>query len=875
MPIPDPAGARPLPTGPIPRPEHPRPDFRREQWCSLNGTWDFAFDPDDRGRTDGWHRDQASFSDRIVVPFPWESPAAWGEAADAADARFFSHRVYREPVEDPAEPVIRGPWHDKKNRAQRHQIGWYRRTFTVQSDWQHPDRRVFLVIGAADWETTVWCNGVQVGTHEGGYTPFSIELTGVLQPAGGKNTVVIRVYDPADHGDLPGGKQHWWYERTSGIWQTVYLEARAEAHLSHLRVIPDVPGRMATVEVGVCPVAGDYEVRLTARAPDGECFTGSVVCPGCERRTVELPLGAHPALWSPDHPNLYDLEVEVAAPAAGEGATDVVHTQFGMRQVGVGCLPGTDTPCVTLNGEPLYLRTALHQSFHPAGVYAYVDEQIIRDDLNAAKASGLNGLRIHIKVDDPRLYYWADRLGVAILYDLPNTGRQTPEARRTWERTLRAALERDANHPSILMWVLFNETWGLGDARRYKEDKDTQNWVAAMVDLTKRLDHTRLVEDNSPCNYDHVTTDVNSWHFYINDYERARVHIADAVAKTHAGSGWNYVPGRTQGTEPLINSEYGGIAAGDGDKDVSFCLKWLTNELRRHEKIGGYVYTELTDLEWEHNGLLRYDRLPKEFPYPLADVLGADAVVIDAPPILRAAPSSTLSLRVLLSIFSGLPDGRGSLRWSVEGTGTHGQHVHGPHGEMPVTWRAYRVTECADIQVPLPEAAGVYQIRLALRDAAGRRVTGSYVDVVAGEAASGLPDLQAEGFTAVHRKGDYWVGEGAGTVRFSVNGGRELVFEAAAGVCDPRQTDAVHTPSHVTIYVGGKRTGAFRLPDAPADARGVLSYANGIPGAYGYLIRVPLAGTSDPLEIELRAGGNGLALFGPAAGRYLLGPSTR
>lgn len=873
MSAPEPTGSHPLPAQSVPRPEHPRPDFRRSEWLCLNGSWDFAFDPDDRGRTDGWQHAGASFPDRILVPFPWESPAAWGDAGQAGDARFSSSHAYREPVEQPVEPVVRGPWHDQRNRARRQTIGWYRRAFTVPAEWQRPDRRLFLVIGAADWEATVYCNGVQVGSHEGGYTPFSVELTGLLRPAGEENTLVIRVFDPSD-ADTPGGKQHWWYERTSGIWQTVYLEARPEGHLSHLRVVPDVKGKRIQVEVGVCPVAGNFEVRVTARSPEGEAFAASVVCPGCERRTLELPLGPHPALWSPDDPRLYDLTVEVAAPAAGERATDVVHSYFGMRHVAAGMLPGTETPCITLNGRPLYLRTALHQSFHPAGVYAYVDDQIIRDDLGAAKAAGLNGLRLHIKVDDPRLYYWADRLGVAILYDLPNTARQSPEARRHWERTLRAAIERDANHPSILVWVLFNETWGLGDARAYKQDADTQGWVEEMVGLARRLDPSRLIEDNSPCHYDHVVTDVNSWHFYINDYERARAHIADAVARTEPGSGWNYVPGRAQGREPLINSEYGGIAAGDGDKDVSFCLKWLTNELRRHEKIGGYVYTELTDVEWEHNGLVRYDRLPKEFPYDLRDVLGADVVVVDGPPIRQADPGAVLELGVATSVYSGIVDGRGVLRWSVEGTDSLGRHVHGERGELPASWRAYRVTEVGSVRVPLPDRPGVYHVRLSLSDATGRRLCGTYVDAIAGVAAAGLPPLQAQGFSAEHRHGDYWVGEGSGTVRFSVasGGGGELLLEAAAGVFLPRQTDAVVTPSTVAVRIGGRDAGRYRLPDAPADARGVLSYAHGIPGAYGFLLRIPVHEGAEALDVELRTGPGGLALFGPASGRYLLGP---
>ncbi len=874
MPAIGPEGSRPLPDLPVPRPEHPRPDFRRPVWQNLNGPWDFRFDPEDRGRREHWEQAATVFPDTILVPFPWESPAAWGQAGAADDRTFYHEKALREPPLAPGDPVLDGEWRRQHAAAPRQEIGWYRRRFTLPDAWRRPGQRVFLCVGAADWEAQVYCNGLPAGSHDGGYGPFAVELTALLGPAGGEDVVTIRVRDPKDNGEQPGGKQHGWYERTSGIWQTVHLECRPEAHLTHLRLTPDVPGKRAVVEVGVCPVAGDYTVRVTARSPHGELYTAAVVCPGCERRTLDLPLGPHPDLWSPERPQLYDLTVEVAAPAAGPEAVDTVHSYFGMRAVGVGTLPGTDTPCLLLNGQPFYVRSALHQSFHPAGVTAYVRDDIIADDLRAAKDAGLNALRIHIKVDDPRLYYWADRLGVAILYDLPNTAVQSPRARQLWEQTLRAGIARDAGHPSIVLWVLFNETWGLG--RDYKRDADTQAWVATMVDLCRRLDPSRPVEDNSACNYDHVETDVNTWHFYINDYERARAHIADAVARTHPGSDWNFVPGRIQGCQPLLNSEYGGIGAGMGDRDVSHCLRWLTALLRRHEQIVGYVYTELTDVEWEHNGLLRYDRLPKEFPYDLADVLGADVLLVDAPPLCRVAPGGSLALPLAVSVFSpDLGDGEGMLRWAVEGTDDSGRHVHGGSGAVPARWRRYRVTDLGSLEIPLPDRAGVYQVRLTLRAPSGQRICGTYQDVLVGEVAPGLPTLEVADFTGVHAQGDYWVGEGAGNVRFTLPPtGDTLVLEAAAGVFTPRQTDPARTPARVTVRVNGQSLGAFLLPDAPADARGALSYAAGIPGAYGYLLRAPLpAGRpAAPAHVELAADAGGLALFGPGAGRYALGP---
>ena len=234
-----------------------------------------------------------------------------------------------------------------------------------------------------------------------------------------------------------------------------------------------------------------------------------------------------------------------------------------------------------------------------------------------AKAMGLNGLRIHIKPDEPRRLYWADTIGVLIMEDMPNTWRQTPQARTAWERTMREAVIRDRNHPSIIAWVAFNETWGLGKAEDYKKDRDTQAWVARMVDRIRGLDgRDRLVEDNSPCNYDHIAnTDLNSWHFYIDNHDQARQHIEGVVAKTEPGSGFNYCPGLAQSSLPLINSEYGAVSAGGGDRDISWGLRDLTTQLRRQRKIQGFVYTELTDIEWEHNGLVNYDRTPKRFGY--------------------------------------------------------------------------------------------------------------------------------------------------------------------------------------------------------------------------------------------------------------------
>ena len=218
---------------------------------------------------------------------------------------------------------------------------------------------------------------------------------------------------------------------------------------------------------------------------------------------------------------------------AGGKVIDSIETYFGLRKISRGKFGDLPLERILLNGKPLYLRAALDQSFNPRGLYTAPDDDFLKRDMLIAKEMGLNCLRIHIKPDEPRRLYWADKIGVLIMEDMPNTWRQTPQARTAWERTMREAVVRDRNHPSIIAWVAFNETWGLGKPEDYKKDRNTQAWVARKVDLIRGLDRReRLVEDNSPCNYDHiVNNDLNSWHFYIDNHDRARRHIEGVVAK--------------------------------------------------------------------------------------------------------------------------------------------------------------------------------------------------------------------------------------------------------------------------------------------------------------------------------------------------------
>jgi len=370
-----------------------------------------------------------------------------------------------------------------------------------------------------------------------------------------------------------------------------------------------------------------------------------------------------------------------------------------------------------------------------------------------AKTMGLNGLRIHIKPDEPRRLYWADHFGLLILEDMPNTWRQNARARRAWERTMHEVVARDRNHPAIIAWVAFNETWGLGDPGRYKEDRDTQRWVGAMVDDIRRLDPTRLVEDNSPCHYDHVEdTDLNSWHFYIDDHEAARRHIAQVVAATEPGSGFNYCPGLKQATAPLINSEYGAVSAGGGDRDISWGFRDLTTLLRRQTQDPG---VRLHRADRRRVGAQRLRQLR-----PLAQEVRVRR--------LRPRHARERAAGGRLHRLRGPAGRRGT-----SGPGGHHPGLHQPllgpqgtapdplvvqrlgrprppaHGRRPprsraADWTPYGVRVQEPVTVRLPDRPFVGAVVLTLRDEDNRRIAANFVNVVV-QPETPLPRIERHG----------------------------------------------------------------------------------------------------------------------------------
>ncbi|MEA1951804.1 MAG: glycoside hydrolase family 2 TIM barrel-domain containing protein, partial [Planctomycetota bacterium] len=573
----------------------------------------------------------------------------------------------------------------------------------------------------------------------------------------------------------------------------------------------------------------------------------------------------------------------------------------GLRTIERKDRAGTTTGMILLNGRPVYLRGVLDQSFNPQGICTAPSDGFMRRDMQIARDLGCNFIRIHIKSEEPRRLYWADRMGLLLMADMPCTFKHTARARAAWEKTMRATIGRDRNHPSIIAWCLFNESWGLG-RHGYKSDKPTQDWVLRMWTLVKdKLDPSRLVEDNSPCLGDHVKTDINSWHFYIDDHARAGRAIETMVRGSYPGSSTNYVAGKKQRGEPLIVSEYGAVGSRDGDRDISWGFRFLTTQLRRHGAIQGYAYTELTDIEWEHNGLVNYDRSAKEFGYGafvpgmrVADLQGADFIGFDAPPVFEVAPQETFTVPVFVSHFSRRR-GDPRLRWRIVGTDNLGQAVETPPRERAVVWRPYDVTFQKPLRVTVPTGRPfVGALTLELLDEKGERLGANYINLIvrpistkvlpSGEVTSVTcsPRVEVLGPNRVVLRFDvddfssfnsrrplkHWLDRrgkfvGLGNcsvayrvslpvfVREAVPAKLILMTELATKSDDERldwpavrrrldcpQTEERKHPGRVAASLLDERLWQLDLPDDPADSRGVLSHQNRFEhGSFGYLVR--------------------------------------
>ena len=890
------AGAcTPKQTVSIPLPEHPRPDFERAEWINLNGYWSFTFDAAaaDKALAD---KSLAPLGSRILVPFPWGSKLS--EIEDKGD------------------------------------IAWYGRQITVPKEWE--GKRVFLVVGASDWETTAWLDGTEIGSHQGGYTPFECELKGVR--FGEAQQLLIKADDTPSDAHLYG-KQG--YGNARGIWQTVYLEARGSNYIQSLHFSPDIDAAKVRVDAVLAQPAAEGEC-LTIQFKDGSQAKATQKLEGSASVSFEIPLKDQ-HLWDINDPYLYEV---TAALEGKDGTVDAVDSYFGQRKIGVTTLPGTDFPYVALNNKPLYLQLCLDQSYHPEGFYTFPSDEFMKNEILISKRLGLNGNRIHIKVEVPRKLYWADKLGLLIMADTPNFwGKPVPEARQDWENCLRAQVERDYNHPSIFAWVNFNETWGLKSEGGVYE-KETQEWVRSMYHLTKSLDPTRLVEDNSACNYDHVESDINSWHAY----KRGRMWgpmIAEADEKTFPGSEWNYIGDNKQNGAPMMNSECGnvwGYEGSAGDCDYTWDYHIMIDAFRRHPKCCGWLYTEHHDVINEWNGYVKYDRSEKIDGLgdlvpgmTIADFQSAYYIAPERYLYTEVPAGKAFDIPLFASFMTDKDPGKLSLETQVVGWNTLGEFSTGEQQTLSVPFEPYLNRTAASLKVNAPAANGLYLVRLVLKNADGKVLHRNFTTfrVKDGEDPD-TDNTRLVRFAPASFTAQEWSnkqtniydglkvnGFGHGYFEYTVAlpkteglQGAELIFEASAkqwfgkdregneihgdymlggGTFDPckspnsyAMTDKVLWPSKLEVSVDGQVIGKHDLADDPADHRGILSWGSQTTerwmreaGSYGELVKMTipaklLAG-KDQVVIRFTTPADdldgGLALYGKDFGRYPLDPT--
>jgi hypothetical protein len=873
----------------IPRPEYPRPDRQRGRiegvdWLNLNGPWQFRFDLHREGVERNWADPSCpDWSGQIIVPFCWESLAAWGEGDAASNDNYYSTRAYLNPYEVTKE---------NHRSAKRYEVGWYRRKVEVPTKGPWRGKRAILTVGAADFFTDCWCNGVHLGTHEGGYVPFEFDLTDTLSEPDEHGIrhgmLVLRVEDPMDHCEQPVGKQWGWYTTTSGIWQTVFVEPRSTSHIDHFRIFPDIDREHVSFELHAVGELDQAHVAVDIIPPGAPGFQFRL---DWEGGVFKGDTEIHPViLWDTGDPKIYRVVFRLIDDHGM--VLDEVRGYFGMRKISTA--PVDDAPAMLcLNNKPIYLRGALYQSYYPDGVYTARDTATLINDIRFAIAMGFDFLRIHIKLDDPLFLYYADTLGILLMQDFPNFGEggDTPTGRRRFEEMMREGFKRDFNHPSIISWCIFNETWGFGGQHELmkiitpdlpahivrEEGEKIANssafkWVHEMWNLAKSLDPTRLIEDMSVvvwehlASYGHVDTDVNSWHFYIDDYEKAKAHIEEVVSKTYHGSTFNYIEGFTQRNVPLINSEYGGVGALDGDRDVSWTFKFLTNELRRHGELSAYIYTELMDVEWENNGLMNYDRTPKDFGYPPHLINQGDVLPISAPPIERLEPGGTVEIEVLSSHFSRRRRDGITFHWMYSGMDSTGKWrpvIERGHCRIP--FRHHRVERARLLHLQLPAEPMLCTLSVAAVSPEGQTIASNFIqhfvcgtpppEREAGESRlilrRRIEDWDLAEWTgpvstreeAVRTGSCYGTGSGffewsfadESLSRLSQAARIYVLLEVSSRRDDTPQTDTYRYPSYLVLSVNGLPILRTLIPDHPHDTKGALSYLRGQRGAYGYL----------------------------------------
>jgi beta-galactosidase/beta-glucuronidase len=557
-----------------PRSEHPRPQFERETWINLNGTWSYEFDFGKSGAERGFAK-STGFNAEILVPFCPESKLSGVEYKDFIEAL------------------------------------WYHRKIEIPQDWD--GKLVLLHFGGVDYECEAFVDGVSVGRHWGGSASFTFDITKQVR-AGDSHDLVVHVRDDTRSGIQPGGKQsvqyrsaRCHYTRTTGIWQTVWLEAVVPGGLRSVQIVPDLDGERFSLIPRFYGTKPGWRWRIMLR--EGYQTIGEAQAPVIDGVPRVVPARESKA-WMPENPFLYQFWLQVHD--EDQEIVDRVTTYAGMRKVQIR---GNQ---LFLNNMPYYLRLVLDQGFYPDGIWTAPTDEALREDIELAMIAGFNGARLHQKVFEERYHLWADTLGFLTWGESASWGIDVkePVSARNFLSEWGEVVMRDRNHPSIIAWTPFNETRDCGDLRQHNRlHRDA-------YDLTKALDPTRPVNDAS--GYVHVNTDLWTEHSYEQDPQALKEQLAlddeGQPMRRYAEVEPEY------GGQPYLADEFGGIkwipattkafaenswGYGNGPKteeDFYLRLQGLVDAVLSYDHICGYCYTQLTDVEQEQNGIYLYDR---------------------------------------------------------------------------------------------------------------------------------------------------------------------------------------------------------------------------------------------------------------------------
>ncbi len=574
------------------RNEYPRPQFRREQWINLNGEWAFQFDDLDLGKKEKWYQGTKRFDEKITVPFVYQTKKSG------------------------------------LNTTIPHEIVWYQRKLSVV---RRKGKRYILHFGAVDYLSDIYINEEHVLTHEGGHTSFSIDITDHLLA---DNLLTVRVYDPLEDETIPRGKQFWeaksrgiWYTNTTGIWQTVWLEEVNDCYLQKIKLTPQYDEGRLHLQALISKVADHSYLKFSIQYKEEKIASGNIQLISkhldvsvdlFDEKIFRHNFHGEGYSWTPETPNLFDLSFELYEE---DKLQDQVTSYFGFRKI------HQEGGMIYLNNRPYYQKLVLDQGYWPESLMTAPTDEAFVTDIQLAKEMGFNGCRKHQKTEDPRFLYWADKLGYLVWGECAAVPFYHENSVNRLMKDWAEIIDRDYNHPCIVTWVPLNESWGIPDVQRNRQQ---QHFSQTMYHYLHSLDTTRLVISND--GWSMTETDICAIHNYahgtLKEPEKYKFFVETLSNKetilNFSSASWGiYANGFAHQGEPIILTEFGGIGfdvsgqPGWGYTTVSseenFVAEYgrIMNAVYASKILYGYCYTQLTDVEQEINGLLTYERKPK------------------------------------------------------------------------------------------------------------------------------------------------------------------------------------------------------------------------------------------------------------------------